>query len=58
MVLFTMVTEEVPLVKDLNTKHGYQCLVPSTKLKDVHDVRIHYSIAREAEEGGQLLFAS
>lgn len=53
-----MVTEEVPLVKDLNTKHGYQCLVPSTMLKDVHDVRIHYSIAREAEEGGPLLFAS
>lgn len=29
MVLFTMVTEEVPLVKDLNTKHGQflaQCL--------------------------------
>lgn len=54
MVLFKMVTEEILLVKDLNTKHGYQCLVPSIMLKDVHNVRIHYSIAREAEKGGPL----
>lgn len=50
--------EEVPLVKDLNTKHGYPHLVPSTLVKAMHDVRFHYSIDSEAEKGGRLVFAS
>lgn len=59
MVLFKMGTEEeVPHVKDLNTKHRYPHLVASTLLKAMHDVHIDFSTAREAEKGGPLVFAS